>query len=307
MIFSSVALYADEQIKTPSDDSPSLAEKAIHAADKAADRIAQTVDSAARKLDLTLAGKRYTQQKNDSSISVKQLVVWSEGGKHQTSTSFDLNIRLPNLERRWQLRFSNYDEQEEDRNLQDRRFRTRPRENRPGAALLFFRKLGNVRTLFQPRVELKDPLAVSYLLRFESDAHVKPVLVSPRLDLFADPVKGTGEYFHLNFTFELDRKWELSFLNEEEYRERTNLLNVNHGVVLDYSLSDDKGLGLSFTTNSVNSQGGYHLNQYAVSPSYGQELARDRLRFVTSVFLAFTKAEAFKGDLGCSLQVEVIF
>lgn len=288
-------------------EKPNLAEKAIRSADKTADSLAKTIDKTAERIDVTLAGRKYTRKKNDSSISVKQLNIWSEGGRQQSSTSFGINLRLPNLEKRWQVRFSSYDEQEEARDQQERRFRTRPRENKLGAALLFFKKLGKVRTVFQPRLELKNPLAMSYVLRFESDAEAKPFHVTPRLDLFADPVKGTGEYFRLNFGFNLAEKWELTFLNDEEYRERTNFLNVNHGIAIDHALSDDKGLALSFITNWTNLGAPYHLNQYTVSPAYAQELSEDRLRFVFATFLAFTKIEAFKGDAGASLQVEVIF
>lgn len=293
--------------QTPPKEEPNFAEKMVIRADKAADSLARKIDNTAQSVDVTLAGKKYTKKRNNSSISIKQLNVWSEGGKMQNSTSFGINLRLPNLEKRWQVRFASYDEQEEARDQQERRFRTRPRENKPGAALLFFKKLGKIRTTFQPRLELKDPLAMSYVLRFESEAELKPFHMTPRLDLFADPVKGTGEYFRLNFGVRLAPKWELTFLNDEEYRERTNFLNVNHGIALDYALADNKGLGLSFMTNSINLGGPYHLNQYAISPAYAQEIAEDRLRFVFATFLSFTKAEAFKGDAGCSLQIEVIF
>ncbi len=131
-----------KSVEVKAEEKPSFTEKAIQRADKTADSVAKTIDRAAEKIDVTLAGgKTYTKKKNNSSISVKQLNIFSEGGKQQSSTSFGINLRLPNLEKRWQVRFANYDEQEEQRNQQERRFRTRPLENRPGAALLFFKNL----------------------------------------------------------------------------------------------------------------------------------------------------------------------
>lgn len=289
------------------EDKPNFAERTIRTVDKTADSFAEIIDKNADRIDIALAGKKYTKAKNNSSITIKQLIVSNEGGVLRNSTAFGINLRLPNLEKRWQVRFSSYDENEEARNLQERRFRTRPRENKPGAALLFFRKLGKVKTTFQPRLELKDPLAMSYLLRFESEGTIAPIRINPRLDLFADPLRGTGEYFHLNFSYTLAPRWELSLLNEEEYRERTNGLNVNHAIALDHALADDKGIGISFVTNSVNLGSPYHLNSYSISTAYAQELAENRLRFVAATFLTFTKPEAFKGDAGCSLQIEVIF
>ncbi len=289
------------------DNKPGFAERSVKYIDRKSDQLADVIDAGANKLDIKLAGKAYTKRKNTSSITIKQLTVSSEGGVLRNSTAFGINLRLPNLEKRWQLRFSSYDENEEARNLQERRFRTRARENNPGAALLFFRKLGKVRTTFQPRLELKDPLSMSYLLRFESEAGSSPIRINPRLDLFADPLKGTGEYFHLNFSYTIAPRWELSLLNEEEYRERTNGLSVNHAIALDHALADDKGIGLSFTTNSVNLGSPYHLNSYSVSTAYAQEIAENRLRIVAASFITFGKVESFKGDVGCSFQVEVIF
>ncbi len=83
---------------------------------------------------------------------------------------------------------------------------------------------------------------MSYVLRFESDAEAKPFHINPRIDFFADPIKGTGQYFRLNFGLSLAEHLALTFINDEEYRERTNFLNVNHGLALDYALADDKGL-----------------------------------------------------------------
>jgi hypothetical protein len=289
-------------------DEPNFAERTIEGADQAADGVAKKIDEMAETIDVTLAGgKKVTKENNNSSVTIKHLNIASEGGVTKSSTSFGINIRLPNLEKRWQVRFSSYDEEEEARDQQERRFRTRPWENKPGAAVAFFRKLGKVRTTFQPRLELKDPLSMSYILRLESDATLKPFHITPRLDLFADPEKGTGQYFRLNFGIKLAPKWELTFINDEEYRERTNSLTVTHGVVIDHSLTDDKGAALSFITNSTNRGGGYRLNQYTVSPTFAQELSENRLRYVAATFLTFTKAEAFKGDVGCSLQVELIF
>lgn len=293
--------------KTVEVNKPNMAERAIDRADKAADKMANTIDKTAEKIDVQLAGKKYTKKKNESKISIKQLNVWAEGGNFKNSISYGINLRLPNLEKRFQLRFSSYDEQEETRDLQNRRFRTRPRENNPGAALLFFKKLGKVKTTFQPRLQIKDPLNMAYLLRFESEAAVKPIAINPRLDLFADPIKGTGEYFHLNFSYALSPKWEISLLNEEEYRERTNFFNMNHAITLDHSISERRGAGLTLSSNSNNLGGGFHLNQYTVSPAYSQELSEERLRYIFATFLTFTRAEAFKGDAGCSLQIEVIF
>lgn len=264
------------------------------------------VNQVAEKIDLTLAGKKYTKKANSSSANVNQYVTWSEGGKVRTSTDFGLNLRLPNLEKRWQLRFSSYDEEAENRDLQQKRVRTRPRERDYGAALFFFQKLGKVKTTFQPRLELRDPLEMSYVLRFESSAERGPWRFAPRLDLFADPQKGTGEFVSLEFTVDLSEHTDLSIQNTEEYRERENFFSTQHGISVDYSLTDTQAVGTGLTFGSHN-RDRFHLDSLVYSMSYAQVIYKDRLRYGVTPFLGFAKSHGFKGETGVTLNLELTF
>jgi hypothetical protein len=263
------------------------------------------VDKVAEHIDLTLAGKKYTKKQNPTSVNVNQYVTWTEGDI-KTSTTFGLNLRLPNLERRWQLRFSSYDEEAENRDLQQKRVRTKAPERDYGAGLFFFQKLGNIKTTFQPRLELKDPLEVSYLLRFESSGQKGKVRLAPRVDLFADPQKGTGEFVSLELTVDLTEYLDLAFQNTEEYRERENFFSTQHGVSLDYSLTDTQAVGTGITTGS-NNRPSFHLDSLVYSMSYAQVIYKDLLRYGLTPFLSFTKSHRFKGDPGISLTVSVTF
>lgn len=270
------------------------------------DDISRSVDRMADQIDMLLAGKRYTRMPNKSSARISQLVTHREGGKDKLSTDFNLNLRLPNLEKRWAVRFTSYDEAEESRDLQQRRVLTRPRRREYGAAVGFFRKLGKVRTTFQPRLVLKDPLEMSYILRFESNAEVKPIRLIPRLELFADPTKGTGEFVGIELVYKLADRWEMSNQNEEEYRERGNLFTTNHGLSFDYALSDNQGLGLSFVWTS-SSRPAFHLDSFTIAPSYAQEIYRDRLKYSLTPFIQFAKVVHFQGDVGVTLNIVIIF
>lgn len=270
-----------------------------------ADDISRQVDRMADNIDMLLAGKRYTKMQNLSNARISQVVTQSEGGRTRTSTDFNLNLRLPNLEKRWAVRFTSYDEAEESRDLQQRRVRTRPRRTEYGAAVGFFKKLGNIKTTFQPRLVLKDPLEMSYVLRFESSAGEKIKLI-PRLELFADPLKGTGEFLSLELVIPLTKRMEFSIQNEEEYRERGNLFTTSHGLALDYALASDKGVGIALVWGS-SSRPNYHLDTFTVAPSFAQEIYRDRLRYSLTPFLLFAKSDHFKGDAGVTLNVVVTF
>lgn len=270
------------------------------------DNIGERVDRMADAIDMLLAGKRYTKLENRSNARVSQVITHSEGGRTRTSTDFNLNLRLPNLEKRWAIRFTSYDEAEESRDLQQRRVRTRPRREEYGAAVGFFKQFYKVKTTFQPRLVLRDPLEMSYVLRFETSAKFSWVRLVPRLELFADALKGTGEFVSLEFIIPLSKRLEMSIQNEEEYRERGNLFTTNHGLTFDYALSSTQGLGLSFIWGS-SSRPSFHLDNFTIAPSYAQEIFRDRLRYSLTPFLLFAKSDRFKGDAGATLNVVVIF
>lgn len=268
------------------------------------DAVAKRVDRVAESIDLLLAGKKYTKKPNSSSVNVNQVVSHTEGGVLDVSTDFGVNLRLPNLEKRWQLRFTSYDEEEENRDLTQQRVRTRPRPKDYGAALLFFQNLGRIKTTFQPRLELKDPLEMSYVLRFESSASSKTFRIAPRLDLFADPQKGTGEFVSLDISTDLTDRLEISMQNTEEYKERENFFSTQHGLSLDYSLDDWRALGTGVTVGSDN-RGRFHLDSVVTSVSYAELLYKERLSYSLTPFVSFYKGQRFKGKAGITLNVSV--
>ncbi len=270
------------------------------------DGITKAVDATADAIDLTLAGKKYVKKRNTSSANVTQLVTWSEGGVVRKSTDFGLNLKLPNVERRWQLRFSSYDEDKENRNLTQLRVRTRPRERDFGAGMMFFQKLGRVRTLFQPRLQLKSPLEMAYVLRFESDAELKPFHFTPRLDLYADPKKGTGEFVSFEFRSEVSKRMEIDLRNTEEYRDKDNFFTTQNGVSLEYSLTDTQATGAGLSCESQN-RPSFHMSSVTASTVYSQVIYKERLNYSVTPFLGFAKSDNFKGKAGITLNLDLVF
>jgi hypothetical protein len=183
--------------------------------------------------------------------------------------------------------------------------RTQPRKREYGAALFFLKRLGKIKTTFQPRLQLKQPLDMSYVLRFESEAESKPFRLVPKLDLFADAEKGTGEFISLPLITRLAHRLELTFENEEEYHEKGNSFATKHGLTLDYALNDTQGLGWAVILGSENHP--FHLSTIHVSTSFGHEFYRDLFRYVFSPFLVFAKSKGFKGNAGVSLSMHLVF
>ena len=264
------------------------------------------IDFTAEKIDVMLAGKRYTREANESNATLTQFLSYNEGGQIKNSTDFGVNLRLPNLEKKWQLRFSSFDEREEERRTSQRYIRTQPREKEYGAAVRFFRQLGNVKATFQPRLELRDPLEMSYILRFESVGERKRLRVAPKLELFADAEKGTGQYGSFNVNYDLTKVWELLFINDEEYRDFDNLLTVNNGASISRHLNDQMSAGATLMFLSTN-RPLYNLEQYTFAPGFSHILAVDRIRYVISPYIIFARMNSWKGVTGISVNFDVTF
>lgn len=264
------------------------------------------VDYTAERIDVMLAGKRYTREANESNASLTQFISYTEGGLIKNSTDFGVNLRLPNLEKKWQLRFSSFDEREEERRTSQRYVRTEPRPKEYGAAVRFFRQLGNVRATFQPRLELRDPLEMSYILRFESIGERKRLKVAPKLELFADAQKGTGEYSSFNVNYDLTKVWELLFINDQEYRDFDNLLTVNNGTSISRALNDQMSAGATLMFLSTN-RPLYNLEQYTFAPGFSHILAVNRIRYVVSPYIIFARMNSWKGVTGISANMDITF
>ncbi len=266
--------------------------------------LSEKIEDVATSIDITLAGKKYTKKVNHSAINLSQLISYSEGGDTRLSTDFGVNLRLPNLEKRWQLRFASYDEEREDRDLSQRQVRTRARPREYGASFQFFQSLGKVKTTFQPRLEIRDPVEMSYVLRFESETNISKVRVVPRTDFFTDPEKGTGQFASVEFQYKLSARSDLRFYNNEEYRDFENYFTTQHGLSYDFSLSKVQAIGISAVATS-NNRPTFHLQSFSFAVPFARELSRELLTFSLTPFIGFGKGEKFKGRTGISLYIEM--
>lgn len=273
---------------------------------RVSEKVQDKVQDLAEKIDLLLAGKKYSSEANDTRVNLSQLVSYSEGGQVVKSTDLGVNLRLPNTEKRWQARFSTYDEEAEERDMQQRRVRTTPRPRDAGASLFFLRKLGDIRTTFQPKLQLKNPLEMSYVFKMQSETRYKPVRIAPELQLFADAVNGTGEYFSTSFSAKVFERTELTFDNEEEYHERDHNFSTRHGLSLDHALNDVQAVGCALIATSLNHPH-FHLDGLNFSTSFAHEFYRDLLKYSLSPFIGFAKQDRFKGKVGASFTLMFIF
>ncbi|MDZ4661373.1 MAG: hypothetical protein SGJ18_07100 [Pseudomonadota bacterium] len=267
--------------------------------------IADKIDDFAESIDLFLAGKKFIREKNESSFRIIGFAERSEGGAGREAVYLDFNLRLPNLEEYWQLKFTTV-ESNEFQSLDKNRPGSAPGQRKYVASLGFFDQLGKVRTSFQPRIELSDPLQTSYVLEFSQTSQSKFYNFRPRLKFFADSQKGTGQAASFNVDFQVRPLMVFRFITEQQYLDLQGLFSTNLGPEILVSLSKKTGLSTSFTFYSTN-RPSYHLDHYLLSYTIRHELYKKILYAQLSPNLLFPKDHGFKGVAGISANVELIF
>lgn len=268
--------------------------------------ISNWLDGAAEGLDLFLVGKKLTNAKNETAVRIENSTYTMEGANLTNATSLNVNLRLPNLEEYWQLKFTTYDETEERRSVKSGYLRQTPREQNLGATVGLFRKLGNVRTSFQPRIGLQDPLKVSHSLKFESIVDNKNYKINPKVELYADADKGTGIYWNLNFNFELNPLWSFTLINEANYEDKTHLYSAGNGFSFGNYINETTTMGYTLIFTSLN-QPSYHLESYSASVSWNQLVYKKILDYQIIPHLDFAKDRSFKGQAGLIFNLNLNF
>jgi hypothetical protein len=263
-------------------------------------------DGVTEGIDLFLVGKRVTKERNKSSFRIDNTSTSTEGDNFENSTSLSINPRLQNLEEFLQLKFTTYDEKSEGRGVESGYLRKTQRKKNYGATVAFFRKLGKVRTEFKPRIQLEDPLMVSHSLSFESVAEAKKFQVNPKLEFFAQSDKGTGIFQAVNFHYEINPTYSLTFINEGEYEDKLHKLSVTNGIAVGHDWAEKTAFTYSIIFNSHNRER-YHLEGYSASITWHQNIYRNILDFQVTPHLDFNKIRSFKGQAGLIFNISLNF
>tara|TARA_B110001454_G_scaffold219196_1_gene251407 strand:+ start:22072 stop:23073 length:1002 start_codon:yes stop_codon:yes gene_type:complete len=268
--------------------------------------VSQYFDDLADGLDTFLMGKRITRRRNETSVRVQNNTIVLEGENTQNSTSIGLNLRLPNVEEYWMLKFTTYDESEERRGVQNGYLRQTPRQQSYGASVGLFRKLGKVNTSFQPRIDLGDPLKISHSITFESLAELPKYSVNPKLELFADPNDGVGFYAALNFGFGLSKYYSLTLINNGTYGDKKHSLTTANGFSIGQFIDRKNSISYSLIFNGKN-QPNYHLDSYDLSVAWSQLVYRKIFDFQLIPYLNFAREHDFRGRPGVILNLNLNF
>ena len=184
--------------------------------------------------------------------------------------------------------------------------RQQPQEERYGATLGLFQKVGDLRASFQPRIELTDPLQVSHSLSLATIVQFARFSLNPKVELFAKPDLGVGFFGALNAQTDLSKKFSLTFVNEGEYQEKIHKLSVTNGLVLGQMITDETALSYSAMVISHNREV-YHVNHYSLAVSWNQLIYRRVLDYQVTPHIDFYDLHDFKPTAGLAVQVRLHF
>lgn len=295
------SLFAWAQKADPAVSSPTIEQSLIQTNISIADWLAGVADG----LDVFLAGQRYTNQPNETSVTIETEGNHSKLKGSSADVSFNVNLRLPNVQEYWLLTFTSYDESEE-RGAKTRYLRQSRRTRSYGATLGLFKQLGEVRTSFRPRITFEGSPAISHSLKFETLVDMKAYRINPELELYANPSKGAGTFHSLNFNWELTKVYSLTLVNEGDYQSRPHFYTVTQGVSLGQRVTSRAAFAYNVFVTSMN-QPNYQLDGYNFSVSWNHTVYKKILDYKIIPNWDFSQAQGFVGDPGVNVVVSLNF
>lgn len=266
------------------------------------------VKSVSNKIDMLLTGEKTTNEKTKSSLTIRNIGYWSEGSSTITyKPRFDLRLHLPNLQEKWSVNFTSYDDDQEEVGIRRNRLQTQAPPESYGANVVLLKKLGNVDVTFRPKLQLRDKrVTTAHLLRFQSEADMKTYKIIPRLELFARADTGTGELAAINFEYEFNEKFTATLTNEEEYVDLNNAFNTNHEIGLLHAVNDTQSLKYAVLFES-NDKPNFHLEQFTTYVSFRHSMYKNKLAYSLSPRLVFPRSYDYKNRLAFAAEIDFIF
>jgi hypothetical protein len=264
------------------------------------------LDAIAKEIDLFLVGRKVTNKKNETSVKIENSSFQTTSDSLKNTTNLNVNLRLPNTEAYWMLKFATYDENESRRGIQNGYLRKTPRPQSNGAILGVFQKLGDTHVSFQPRVDLGNPVRISHSLKFDRTADFQSFNVMPRLEFYATPEIGTGVFLSANVNFPLTKNVTFTLIHNGDYVGRKSTFGVTNGFNFAHRTSSRTAIDYSFILASL-SQPNYHLDGYTFAVSWSHILYRRILDYRVTPHIDFYTAKGFQGIPGFIFAVGLNF
>ncbi|SMF65037.1 hypothetical protein [Pseudobacteriovorax antillogorgiicola] len=268
--------------------------------------ISYWIDEQAEAIDLYLAEKSYSRDRNGTRISASNSIYVREGAQHRFVPNLSARVHLPHTERKWQLAFATYDEESQDQGINRSRKQTENNPDSVGAFLEIMQEFGSLQTKFEPRLQYSDELESKFRLQLYSTAKTNWLHVKPELHFFANPEDGTGIFTSLELKFLISYDQELEIVNEQQYSESKNTLFTNHGPKYTIVHSDSITTQYGFIIEADN-RPNYHATSYTISGSFRHKIYRNVFHYDIEPFINWSRSEEFRKQVGLNLEMKFIF
>jgi hypothetical protein len=268
--------------------------------------ISKEIDKIAEKIDIYAANAKFANKDNRTTLKLISNFSIREDGERVYSPQIGVKLNLPNLQEKLQLRFTTYNEDQEERGINESRYQSIPNEKTYGTSLALFQELGDIAVEFRPRLEFTNRFETSYLFKFSSEAEIGAFAIDPEVQLFARSDTGTGQFVSLNFDYSIGQEDLMSLINEEQYTDGDNTLTTNHGIKWDHTYSKDTSQKTRLIFES-NNRKTYHLERYVLSSTLEHKLYNNILHYSVTPLLTFEKTKSFHPKTGLDFRFEIIF
>jgi hypothetical protein len=278
-------------------------------------QLSKRIDRLARNLD-ELLSNRQSPVRNATQVQLIGNTRWTEQQAPTLQPQFALNLSLPAVEKRLRLQLASFDREDQFEGLERNRNGAQPQNQKTGASLGVLRQLGATQVLFRPRIEFRDPLVTSILIRTDQRLQFSTVpLILLTQKVFAHSVDGAGASAEVDFDFQLSDSVLLRFFNEAQYLDQDNFFETSQGPTLAWQISERMAWSSTLSFNgqnralfSNNTQwNSFHLNSYTLFTSFSHMILRNVLHYQITPELRFPKSNRWKGVAGLNFQLSLIF
>ena len=269
--------------------------------------VAGRFDWLAEKLDLWLADDSFTDKPNRTSVRVINRVIWQEDTQDISfEPRFAVKLDLPHTQKKWQLAFTSFDDNRADEGIQRSRPRLEPEEEAFGTFLTIVQDIGKVKTEFEPRFQFSDEFESRYRFKLSSKASVENLEIKPELELFATTRDGTGQFFALNLEYQATPTTLLTWLNEQQYTDGNNTLEVNEGLQIDVAHTERVLMRYQWLTQADN-RPRFAATRHTLSAGASYALLKNVLHLHLTPIVYWERQRSFHRLFAVDAAIEFIF
>ena len=281
--------------------------------------LSRILNQQTRNLDLALAGKTYTDDQGVSTAIINQELFWDEIEGYRYRLDLGLRLSLPNLEDKYKLVISNFNDNRVRRSNYSRGSFRDDNEDEYGATFSFIKQFKKFKVAFEPRIRFSGGFGTYYNLRFENQFVLKKDITNleTRFEFFADANRGTGQFVALTFEHILSKKWAFSFIFEEEYQAAESILKLLQGLNLFYEINSRMLIANSLILRSSNRKElreesdivkeSFRLQEIALGPSFTHKLFKDEIHYSINYTYIWNREQNFSGYHSASFLLSFIF